>query len=423
MDDGQTLRYMVRDDAYRVMRVLKDGPTGKTELVTLDGEGPLVRKYIPAGIANASAWATAMELAEPLLPRIESLYRTPDELVVVYEYVEGRSLDEMVRAQGRLEARRAARIMHDVCRAVSALHEAGVVHRDITPGNVIVATDGAHLVDLGIARRTTVGQGRDTTVLGTWGFAAPEQFGFAQTDARSDVYALGKLLGYLITGLAPDDEGFDATLGKQDDAVGARLATVVHKATAFEPSARYQSAAALDGALRLAVEPGEDKAEGVGEVGATPGNVASIGTPQSDGVGAHGRSLRVSANPLVRYAAHAREARRGFGKASLARRVLALLVLIPMGLFALYVAIGSLGATVRGGPDWGPAEMLLAILVLATLFVMACEVLLAATQAGPYARGRNLLLVLLMRLCMVLVSAFVLTGLIGLAFGKQGQGP
>jgi uncharacterized protein (TIGR00255 family) len=81
MDDGQTLRSLVRDDAYVVERVLADGPSGRTEIVSLDGEGPLVRKRIPLAIANASAWAAAMEADEPLLPRIESLYRMPDVLV------------------------------------------------------------------------------------------------------------------------------------------------------------------------------------------------------------------------------------------------------------------------------------------------------------------------------------------------------
>ena len=167
MDDDQTLRSMVRDDAYRVVRVLGDGASGRTELVTFNGEGLLVRKHIPVALANAAAWAVAMEVDEPLLPRIEELYRMPDELVVVYDYVEGEAVNELVEREGRLEAPRAVGMLVDVCRAVSALHERDVVHRDITPGNVILASDGAHLVDLGIARQKRQGQRRDTTSTGS----------------------------------------------------------------------------------------------------------------------------------------------------------------------------------------------------------------------------------------------------------------
>lgn len=228
MDESQTLRSMVRDDAYQVIRVLADGPSGKTELVTLDGEGPLVRKSMPLAIANAAAWAAAMDIDEPLLPHIESLYRLPDKLVVVYDYVEGQSAAEAVEAAGPLAPADAAHVVCDVCRAVSALHERGVVHRDITPGNVILARDGAHLVDLGIARQQVQQRNRDTTTLGTWGFASPEQFGFAQTDARSDVYSLGKLLGFLLTGHKPDTAEYEDALDNPQ-LVDEPLAEVVRK--------------------------------------------------------------------------------------------------------------------------------------------------------------------------------------------------
>ena len=254
MDDGQTLRSMVRDDAYHVERVLAEGPSGRTELVTLDGEGPLVRKRIPTELANAAAWAAAMEADEPLLPRIESLYSMPDELVVVYDYVSGETLETLVNERGPMDAATAAGVMMDLCKAVSALHERGVVHRDITPANVVVSSDGAHLVDLGIARQHRSDRQHDTTTLGTWGFAAPEQYGFAQTDARSDVYSLGRLLGYLLTGLKPGGDEFDRALSDQST-VDARLSSVVARATAFEPSARYQSAAELAEALRDIAAP------------------------------------------------------------------------------------------------------------------------------------------------------------------------
>ena len=92
------------------------------------------------------------------------------------------------------------------------------------------------------------GASRDTTSLGTRGFASPEQYGFAQTDARSDVYAIGKLLGYMLTGLQPDGDEYERTL-RDTDATDSRLAEIVVRACSFEPSSRYQSAAEMARAL------------------------------------------------------------------------------------------------------------------------------------------------------------------------------
>ena len=125
------------------------------------------------------------------------------------------------------------------------------MHRDISPTNVIVAADGAHLIDLGIARFRSEDVTHDTTQLGTRGFASPEQCGYAQTDARSDVYSLGRILGYLLTGVrpeTPDTAEYERALA-DGSVVSPEARKIVCRASALEPSARYQSAAALAAAL------------------------------------------------------------------------------------------------------------------------------------------------------------------------------
>ncbi len=253
------------DDAYHVERVLASGAGGTTELVTLDGSGPFVRKRIPAKLACRGVWATLVECDSARLPRVEATYEMPNEFVVVCDYVPGENLEQLVATRGHLDEAAALQIVAQLCEAVGALHARGIIHRDISPTNVIVAADGAHLIDLGIARFRVEGATRDTTQLGTYGFASPEQYGFAQTDARSDVYSLGRMLGYLLTGIAPaEGEKYEAAL-EDDSLVPPDLRTVIQRASAMEPSARYQSAeafaAALNGEEVAGPEPPADSAE------------------------------------------------------------------------------------------------------------------------------------------------------------------
>lgn len=249
MNDEQVMHAMGIDDAYHVERVLASGAGGTTELVTLDGSGPFVRKRIPAKLARRGVWATLVECDSARLPRVEATYEMPNEFVVVCDYVPGENLEQLVAARGHLDKKDALQIVAQLCEAVGALHARGIIHRDISPTNVIVAADGAHLIDLGIARFRVEGATRDTTQLGTYGFASPEQYGFAQTDARSDVYSLGRMLGYLLTGVMPaEGEKYEASL-EDDSLVSPDLRAVIQRASAMEPSARYQSAEALAAAL------------------------------------------------------------------------------------------------------------------------------------------------------------------------------
>lgn len=247
MEDDQLLSVIDHDDSYRLIRVLADKPSGKTELV-MDGAGRLlVRKRVQETLVNQQAWKTLSELHSPLLPQVEDLYYLPGECVIVTTYVNGVTLSELVTSTGALDATEAVGYLRDLCAAASELHAHGIVHRDIAPGNVVVVDGRARLIDLGNVRAYAEGAQHDTTHLGTWGFAAPEQYGFAQTDARSDVYALGSVLGYMLTGVLPGDDAFEEAL--QSEFVPSDLRLVVQKARAFEPSARYQSAAALASAV------------------------------------------------------------------------------------------------------------------------------------------------------------------------------
>ena len=150
MDDKQTAHAMGIDDTYRVERTLARGQGGVTELVSIDGIGPFVRKKIPSQLAQRNVWAALSACTNPRLPHVEATYELPDHFVVVYDYVSGRPLEHVVQQQEKLPERTAAQLICQLCDAVTELHRHGIIHRDITPSNVIVADDGAHLVDFGI---------------------------------------------------------------------------------------------------------------------------------------------------------------------------------------------------------------------------------------------------------------------------------
>ena len=244
------------DASYKPIRTLAAGPSGTTELVRGPAGDVLVRKIIPLELANVHAWMELTRIESPLLPQVQALYQRDQDnaLAVVLTYVDGLTLEELVTSTGPIEAPTAVRYLGELCQAVDVLHAHGIIHRDLSPGNIVVAGGSARIIDLGNARVHEDGARKDTTTLGTYGFAAPEQFGFAQTDARSDVYSLGSLLGYLLTGLRPDDPGFDAALADASR-VPANLRLVVEKARAFEPSQRYQSAGELAAAAQGLVTP------------------------------------------------------------------------------------------------------------------------------------------------------------------------
>ncbi len=255
MNDNQLMHAMSLDDTYRVEQVLARGEDGITELVTIDGAGPFVRKKMRQELARRNVWSALTECKSPRLPRVEATYELPEHFVVVYDFVPGQTLAKGIETDGPLTPESAVSLGIELCEAAEELHRHGIVHRDISPNNIVVAADGAHLIDLGIARMRVEGASKDTTSLGTWGFASPEQYGFAQTDARSDVYSIGRVLGFALTGIRPDDETYEQALKAILEHAPAKLGHVITRACSFEPSARFQSAAEMAGALAGSPQP------------------------------------------------------------------------------------------------------------------------------------------------------------------------
>lgn len=186
MDERQVQHAMNIDDAYVVERRLAHSRRGTTELVMLDGAGPFVRKRIPLAEAHRVVWAALAECSCALLPRVRATYEMPDEFVAVCDCVLGETVAERMERTGRLPLAEVAGIMADLCAAVGELHVHGIIHADIAPTNIVLAEDGAHLIDFGSARMVFDAPRAEERAWGTHGFAAPEQHGFAPLDTRAD---------------------------------------------------------------------------------------------------------------------------------------------------------------------------------------------------------------------------------------------
>ena len=250
--------------SYRAWGTLKSSDFEVTEKVCFCGRdggelGPFVRKRIDASCGLGHAYERLMRaqrqgLRCPNLPRVLDCWNDGERLNVLMEWLPGVTLEEYVRSAGPSEAL-AREAMVQVARAVSCLHEGlgegtPTIHRDLKPSNVMVVggQNGLPrsfvLIDLGIARTWREDAEADTTRLGTRGYAPPEQFGFGQTSARSDVYALGAVLWFCLTGEDPAPGMDSRQLAERPD-VPSDLRRVVAKAMSFDPKARYASAEEL----------------------------------------------------------------------------------------------------------------------------------------------------------------------------------
>jgi eukaryotic-like serine/threonine-protein kinase len=192
-------------------------------------------------------------------PNIVSVYDTGDQgdvHYIVMEYVEGRTLRDAIRQEGPILPERASEIAQAVARALSSAHEAGLVHRDIKPGNIMLTRDGeVKVMDFGIARTSTGDTLTQTAaVLGTASYLSPEQAQGTAVDARSDIYSLGCVLYEMLTGRPPftgDSPVAIAYKHVREDPVHPSnlnpdvppsLDAVVMKAMAKNPENRYQTA-------------------------------------------------------------------------------------------------------------------------------------------------------------------------------------
>ena len=188
-------------------------------------------------VYNPDVFAWLKDHKSRYVPRIEAFWQDQDELVVIEELIQGETLEKMLEESesgNEMPFHERIRILTELCDGLTFLHSAKppIIHRDLKPSNIMLTEDGVvKIIDYDAAKLFVKGQKRDTQLIGTQGMAAPEQYGFAASDARTDIYAMGKL----VTRMLPDNE--DA-------------ARVAARATHMDPARRFASAAQLKNAIR-----------------------------------------------------------------------------------------------------------------------------------------------------------------------------
>ena len=183
-------------DNFKRVSVLKERNGGITEIV-IDAENAIyIRKTV---LYTGLPYRKLMKLPHPLLPKIYYAAEGEGHTCVIEQYVDGRNLQDILDREGALPEQTVRRVGLQLCDALEFLHGQGIIHRDIKPSNVIMKEDGVLcLIDFGAARVIKEDAEQDTRILGTPGFAPPEQYGFAATDYRSDFYAVGMTLKALL---------------------------------------------------------------------------------------------------------------------------------------------------------------------------------------------------------------------------------
>lgn len=227
-EDSST--FLVKETATGILCVLKWGRNRQTEF--LRNEMEIMKKMADRKLSG--------------IPKAYRIFEENGEVYLVREYIEGMSLAQMVLQKGGISEAEICRISRKICQTAEQFQnpDEPMIHRDIKPENIVV-TPGSEVVfiDFGTMRSYKKDGSRDTFVVGTRGTAAPEQYGYTQTDQRTDVYAIGQTMLYMVS------ESYEMNQ-LSECAVSRRMKKIIEKACSFEPDKRYGDAAQL----RRAVE-------------------------------------------------------------------------------------------------------------------------------------------------------------------------
>lgn len=235
LKEGEDLcTVLVKETATGIFCVLKWGRKIQAEM--LQNEMEILQKLTEMGLTG--------------IPKAYRIFEENGGVYFLREYIEGTPLSQMVMQKGGIQERELCKISLKICQAVENFQklEDPMIHRDIKPENIVVTPTGETVfIDFGTMRSYKKDSQRDTFVVGTRGTAAPEQYGYRQTDQRTDVYAIGQTMLYMVTESYELDQLSECKISR-------KLKKIIEKACSFEPDKRYADAAELRKAIEKCQE-------------------------------------------------------------------------------------------------------------------------------------------------------------------------
>ena len=246
---SRKLQYL--EESYEVLACLGNRPGQEVFLVRRKNDGKIyIKKYVSA--KSVEVYTRLQDIVQRNIPRIYCVAQGEDKGIVIEEFINGETLEEYMEKRGVLEENQVCSIVREICSALFVVHNRGIVHRDIKPENVMISNDGVvKVIDFGIARNIKEGKTQDTEILGTAGYAAPEQYGYGQTDARADIYATGVLMNRLLTGELPAQHLYSAPV----------LQDIIKRCIEMDARNRFQTIQELKGSVETTGTRPERKTE------------------------------------------------------------------------------------------------------------------------------------------------------------------
>lgn len=223
-------------EQYSVVKVYKK--TEKKSIILLRHnelkKDIICRKFT----GDCSAYKILRDISFANIAAVFDVSEVENEVTVLEEFVHGVTVADIL-LNGLYDERGVKHIVKSLCDALTVIHSYGIVHRDIKPENVMITDNGTiKLIDFDAARLFKNGQSKDTKIMGTAGYAAPEQLGLAQSDERTDIFALGVLMNVMLTGEHPSKKLYKGKMTK-----------IIEKCIQLDPQKRYTTAAELKKSL------------------------------------------------------------------------------------------------------------------------------------------------------------------------------
>lgn len=215
-------------ECYQIIK-----PLGRKGNLWLVRESVTYKCFVMRKIFSGSEkiYQMLLNIHHPAIVGIADVFSCDGNTYVIEEYLEMKTLSDILAEKGPFH-KGVNPIAFQLLEALQVLHEHGIVHRDIKPENVMMdASGGVKLIDFDIARLFSEKKDNDTTVKGIRDYAPPEQFGFSQSDFRTDIYSLGVTINELAVGKLPEERLCSGNIG-----------TFVRRCTELDPKRRYQSA-------------------------------------------------------------------------------------------------------------------------------------------------------------------------------------